>query len=535
MPTPTPPAAPGNTTPVWAQLHHLPSAGPLAADTTADVCVVGAGVAGLTTALLLAREGAKVVVLDSSQPGAGESARTTAHLANAIDDRLYNIVRWHGREGARLAVQSHGAAIDRVQAFVEELGIACDFHRLDGYLFADPADESQEESGLEEELEAARNAGFRDVEFVPWPIEGSFGPRCLRFPRQAQISPWPYLAALADEFVRLGGRIYADTRVTEVEEGRTAVVRTAAGHRVSASSLVVATNSPINDRFAIHTKQYPYRTYAVSLLVPEDSMPLGLYWDDGDPYHYVRLAPSRVPRMCSLIVGGEDHKTGHDHDPSPRFERLAAWARERFPVIPDSPVVRWSGQVMETIDGLAYLGRNPGAHDNIYVATGDSGMGMTHGTLAGMIINDLIHNRANPWSHLYNPGRVTLTAAIAFAKENFDVARQYLDWGRPHAKDDSHDLAPGGGCVVQRGLHKVALYRDPQGVVHEHSAVCPHLGCIVHWNAVESSWDCPCHGSRFQADGTVVNGPSPVNLAPAPTPDAEAGPPRPRVLPGATR
>ena len=521
---------PHSTTPVWAELHRLPVAAPLSADATADVCVVGAGVAGLTTAALLAREGAKVVVLDAAQPGVGESSRTTAHLANAIDDRFYNIARWHGREGARLAARSHGAAIDRVQAFAEELDIACDFRRLPGYLFAD---REQDEAALDEELEAARAAGLREVAFTPWPIEGAPGPRCLRFPGQAQISPWPYLAALTDEIVRRGGRVHGATRVHDVMEGRTAIIRTETGLRVAAKSLVVATNTPINDRFAIHTKQHPYRTYVASLLVPEDSMSLGLFWDNGDPYHYVRLAPSRVPGMCALIVGGEDHRTGEAEEAEARFARLEAWARGRFPVLEDSPAVRWSGQVMETIDGLGFIGRNPGLHENTYVATGDSGMGMTHGTLAGMIITDLILARANPWSHLYSPNRVTLTAALTFAKENFQVARHYLDWGRRAAKDEADGLAPGSGRVVQRGLQKIALYRDPQGSFHECSAVCPHLGCVVTWNNLEHTWDCPCHGSRFQADGTVLTGPASESLAP--TPEAKASrssaSPRSPILP----
>ena len=523
---------PPSTTPVWAGLHHLPEASPLSADATADVCVVGAGIAGLSTAALLAREGAKVIVLDASQPGRGESCRTTAHLSNAIDDRFYNIARWHGREGARLAAQSHGAAIDRVQGFVEELDIACDFRRVPGFLFA--AGE-QNESSIDDEFEAARAAGLRDTSLAPWPVEGAAGPRCLRFPGQAQISPWPYLAALADEVVRRGGRVHGGTRVHDIMEGRTAIIRTETGLRIAAKAVVVATNTPVNDRFAIHTKQHAYRTYVTSLLVPEDAVPLGLFWDNGDPYHYVRLAPSRVRGACALIVGGEDHRTGEAEQAESRFERLEQWARERFPVVDNSPAVHWSGQVMETIDGLGYIGRNPGLHENTYVATGDSGMGMTHGTLAGMIITDLILARANPWSHLYSPNRVTLTAALTFAKENFHVARHYLDWGRRAGKDETQDIPAGCGRVVQRGTQKIAVYRDAQGALHERSAVCPHLGCIVSWNNVENTWDCPCHGSRFQADGTVVNGPSAESLAP--TTEAKTGTTAPRssLLPGSGR
>ena len=509
------------TQPLWAGRHRVPEAAPLESNATADVCIVGAGIAGLSTGLLLAREGARVILLDSARPGSGESARTTAHLASAIDDRFRHIARWHGREGARFAAASHAAAIDRIETFVQELGLDCDFRRLDGYLFADPDDPSQTAAKLDLEYAAARAAGLTEIDFTPWPAPGAAGPRCLCFPRQAQLSPWPYLSGLASEFLRLGGRLYGDTRVTDFSEGPNPVVHTAAGPSVSATSLVFATNSPINDRFTIHTKQAPYRTYVLALLIPEHSLPPGLYWDDGDPYHYIRLAPSALPGHSMLIVGGEDHKTGQDADPAPRFDRLEAWTRRRFPVTEARPLARCSGQVMETVDGLAYLGRNPGAHDNTYIATGDSGMGLTHGTLAGMIINDLIHHRANPWSHLYNPGRVTLTAALTFAKENTNVALQLLDRGLHKSPADSHDLAPGQGCVVQRGRQRIALHRDADGELHARSAICTHLGCVVRWNPVESTWDCPCHGSRFSADGTVTNGPARENLAAIEDPDPQ--------------
>ncbi len=499
------------TTPVWAALHDLAPAAPLAEDARADVCVVGAGVAGLTTALLLAREGRDVVVLDAGQPGAGESARTTAHLANAVDDRYYNLLHWHGREGAVLAAQSHAAAIGRVERFVEELRLRCDFRRLPGFLFsADPGGEDE----LEEELRAARTAGLLDAEFHAWP--GGDGPRCLRFSRQAQLSPWPYLRGLAEAFTRLGGRLHGGTRVTDIEEGAEAVVRTEWGFTVRAGSVVVATNSPINDRFTMHTKIAAYRTYAVALPVAAGAVATSLYWDTANPYHYARLAPSANEGEELLIVGGEDCKTGQDEEAELRFDRLTRWARERFPAARDSvPAHCWSGQVMETIDGLAYLGRNPGSPDNTYVITGDSGMGMTHGTLGGMIVTDLIQGRPNPWSHLYEPGRLTLRAAAPYARENFNVARQYLEWGRRDVHDDPDAVPLGAGCVVRDGLNKIAVCRDALGVLHRRSAVCPHLGCIVAWNPVEHTWDCPCHGSRFDPDGEVINGPAVSPLAPA--------------------
>lgn len=499
-----------STTPVWAALHELPAAAPLAGDIHAEVCVVGAGVGGLTTALLLAREGRRVVVLDAGQPGAGESARTTAHLANAVDDRYHNLINWHGTEGAILAAQSHGAAITRVERFVEELRLKCDFVRLPGYLFPADAEPGEDggDAGLEQELRAAHAAGLLDVRFDVWPGDDG-GPRCLLFPQQAQISPWPYLRGLAEEFVRLGGSLHGHTRVTEIEEGAETVVRTESGFVVRAGAVVVATNSPINDRFAMHTKMAAYRTYVAAFRVASGAVPAALYWDNADPYHYVRLAPSPRGDGDLLIVGGEDCKTGQDKEPHWRFERLVRWARARFPAVGrEPPVACWSGQVMETIDGLAYLGRNPGSHDNTYVITGDSGMGMTHGTLGGMIVTDLIQGRANPWSALYDPTRKTLRAAVPFASENLNVARQYLDWGVRAAPDDPDTVPRGSGVVVQDGLHKIALHRDAAGVLQRRSAVCPHLGCIVAWNPVEQSWDCPCHGSRFAPDGQVLNGPA---------------------------
>jgi Rieske Fe-S protein len=175
----------------------------------------------------------------------------------------------------------------------------------------------------------------------------------------------------------------------------------------------------------------------------------------------------------------------------------------------------WGGQVMETIDGLAFIGRNPLDADNIYIATGDSGMGMTHGTIAGMLLTDLIMGRENPWSELYDPARKTLRAADVYAKEGANMAAQYTDWLTPGEVSSPDEVAPGCGAVIRRGLSKVAVFRDEHKKVHEFSAVCPHLGCIVHWNAAESSWDCPCHGSRFTSTGKVINGPSNSDLAPA--------------------
>ncbi|MCI0463179.1 MAG: FAD-dependent oxidoreductase [Gemmataceae bacterium] len=276
----------------------------------------------------------------------------------------------------------------------------------------------------------------------------------------------------------------------------------------------MATNSPINDRVAIHTKQAPYLTYAIGARVPQGSVTRALYWDTLEYYHYVRLQPLSDDQDI-LIIGGEDHKAGQVHDQKERHGRLEAWARERFPMI--GPIEhRWSGTVMETTDGLAFIGRNPLDAHNVYIATGDSGMGMTHGTIAGMLLTDLILGRQNPWSRIYSPSRKPIKGIAwkEFLVENFNVAKQYArDWASGGEVSSAEQIPPGEGAVIRHGLHKVAVYRDEQGVAHERSAVCTHLGCIVHWNGAEKTWDCPCHGSRFDAQGEVLNGPANTALA----------------------
>ncbi len=481
----------------------------LRGDTTADVCIVGAGLAGLTTAYLLSRENIRVVVLEAGPIASGETCRTTAHLANAIDDRYTEIERLHGLERSRAAAASHSAAIDLIESIAETEGIACDFKRLDGYLF--PHDNEALQL-LRAEKAAARRAGLKGVELVE--NTTGFLPRggtCLRFPRQAQFNPLKYLGGLIDAIERQGGRLYADTRVREVEEKPDALVHTENGATVSARSVVIATNSPINNRVTLHAKQAPYRTYVVAFDLPAGTVAPALYWDTADPYHYVRLAVGDGDRDV-LIVGGEDHKTGQEAHTDGIFTKLEYWARKHFPQV-GSVTHRWSGQVMETTDGLAFLGRNPGSPPNIYVATGDSGMGMTHGTLAGVIISDLIQGRKNRFAELYDPARITINSTPELVKENVNMAAQYLDWVIP-TKTDAADLPPQAGCVIQRGPEKIAVYRAPDGTQREMSAVCPHLGGIVRWNETENTWDCPCHGSRFAADGTVINGPAYSALAP---------------------
>ncbi len=494
--------APQGSESLWMATAPLERFPPLEANEKADVCVVGAGIAGLTTAYLLARAGRDVVVVDLGRVGGQETPRTTAHLTNVLDNRFTGIEQLHGEEASRLAWESHEAAIDRIESIAREESIDCDFERMDGWLFL----QAEHPDDLDEELAAAHRAGLTGAKkHDRAPIDSFDTGPSLRFPRQAQFHPLKYLAGVSAAIRRDGGRIYGGTRVVEVESNGTARVATAAGHEVTAGAVVVATNCPISERFAIHGKQAPYRTYVIALEAPV-GLPRALYWDTGHPYHYLRLAAGEKGDV--LVVGGEDHRTGQTDDERERYETLEAWTRERF-ADAGRVVHRWSGQVMEPADGLAFIGRMGG--DHIYVASGDSGQGITHGTIAGMLISDLILGRDNPWTALYDPARKTLKALPELAKAALGTAAGYADWV---TSGDPEEIARGSGAVVRRGLDKVAVYRDENGVLHERSAKCPHLGCVVAWNDAERMWDCPCHGSRFDALGKVTHAPAIGDLSP---------------------
>ncbi len=511
----------GETTSVWLGTFEVPSFPALGGDARADVCVVGAGIAGLSTAYVLTKAGKKVIVVDDGPIGGGESGRTTAHLTNAMDDRIYVLEHVHGAEGVRRIVESHGAAVDRIEQIVREERIDCDFMRVDGYLFLGGGDR---ERVLDEELAAAHRAGLTGVSKLSnVPDAGyNFGP-CLRFPNQGQFHSLKYLTGLAQAIVRGGGRIYCDTHVASVEGGSPCKVETETKHTITADAVCVCTNASITDMFRTHMKQAPYRTFVIAAVVPRGSVPAALYWDTPDPYHYVRLQPLEEPApgaltgdtlYDALIVGGEDHKTAHEDDAEDRWRCLEEWMRERWPQAREV-IYRWSGQILEPNDYIAFIGRNPDGAKNVYMASGDSGQGMTHGAIAGMLLSDLVLGRSNPWESLYDPHRVSLrTRPIEeFAKENADVALQYvLDYASPGDVGAETEIPRGEGRLIRHGLHKVAAYRDDSGTVHTCSAVCTHLKCIVQWNSAEKSWDCPCHGSRFDPYGKVLNGPAVSDL-----------------------
>lgn len=481
-----------------------------------EVLIIGGGIAGLTTAYKLVKAGKKVVLVEDGFIGSGETGRTTAHLTCALDDRYYYIESTFGKEASKLAAQSHSAAIDEIENTVQTLNIDCSFKRVNGYLFLHPSDKIE---NLEKEFQATQTAGIKTnfLKVTPTITGGETMPSIV-FNNQAQFHVLHYLKGLADAITALGGIIYTEARAENITKEGAEVN----GFTFSAEHIVVATNTPVNDTFTMHTKQAAYRTYVVAGKIPKGMLPYSLWWDTGDldskwvaqPYHYVRLE-NFDDQYDLLISGGEDHKTGQADEEGisalERYDRLENWTRSYFPMLEDI-TYRWSGQVMEPVDGLGFMGKNPG-DDNIYIITGDSGNGMTHATIGAMIISDLILGNKNNWEELYSPSRITLKSTGDFIKEAGNMASQYLDWIKGSDLENTADLAAGEGGVLSSGLKKIAVYRDYDNTLKAFSAVCPHLGCIVQWNDDEKSFDCPCHGSRFSTDGTVTNGPAQTDLS----------------------
>jgi glycine/D-amino acid oxidase-like deaminating enzyme/nitrite reductase/ring-hydroxylating ferredoxin subunit len=497
-----------STKSIWFDTIVAPTRLAITNDATVDVCVIGAGIAGLSVAYTCARNGKSVVVLDLDQIGCGESGRTTAHLATELDDRYARLESARGEEVSRMAYEAHAAAVDRIEQTIRDERIDCDFTRLDAYLFLGGDDTEQL---LDDELAAARRAGCTDAEKVPQVPGFASGP-ALRFPRQGRFHILKYLSGLAEAIERHGGQIYGDSKVESIEGGAPATVTTSTGITITATDVVVCTNGSISDMVITHTKQAPYRTFVIAHAVERGAVPDALYWDTPDPYHYVRIQPLEDGRDA-VLIGGEDHKTAHADDAGTRFATLESWARGKWPQLGER-ITQWSGQCLEPIDYLMFCGRNPDGAEHVWMASGDSGMGMTHGTIAGMLLPALMEGKTHRWASVFDPRRFIAHAAEleTFAKENIDVAMQFRDYVTPGQVGDVADIPRGEGRVIRRGLHKVAAYKDDTGKVHECSAVCTHVKCIVDWNTAEKSWDCPCHGSRFDPYGKVLNGPAITDL-----------------------
>ena len=348
------------------------------------------------------------------------------------------------------------------------------------------------------------------------PLANCDNQHALRYPRQATFHPLKYLKGLARVIEAKGGVLYSETVVQEIQERKDGSVATKTDRGViTAKAAVVATNSPIIDTLALHTKMAPYRTYAMAFAIKRGAIPDALYWDTLDPYHYVRLQPGEGATDY-LIVGGADHKSGEADNADLRFDALEAWARNLIPAAKDV-THRWSGQVLDTIDYAGFIGRNPGSQ-NVYVHTGDSGQGMTHGVVGSLINSALILGDTPKYQEVYEPTRKTPSGIGNFLRENLTAVKNFAEYLAPGELKSLDDLKPRQGAIVRQGLNKIAAYRDKDGVLHARSAACTHVGCHLHWNSFETCWDCPCHGSQFAIDGTALNGPAVSALA-----DVEAG------------
>lgn len=487
-----------------------------------DVAIIGAGITGVTAARLLKDAGLKVALIDSRRVGKGETSKTTAHLTEVLDVRYHDLVSSFGLDGAKAAAESQRAAIERIAAFVRDRHIDCQFQRLPGYLYTETEKDAR---SLEQEAEAVRRLGLkaeatRDVP-LPFPVVGA-----LRFENQAQFNPRTYLLALLEGLDGAGSHVFEDAQVLDVQgadkHGPCRVMTDRAV--IEAGDVIVAANVPISTKLAMHTKLAAYRSYVVAVALPGPG-PAGLFWDTASPYHYIRS--HQIDGTWYLVVGGEDHKVGETEDTHMPFERLEAYVTSHFGRTPQGTDLRWSGQIIEPVDGLPYIGKSPG-EDHLYVATGFAGNGMTSGTLAAMILADEVLSATNPWRDLYDATRFKpLASAKSFVSENVDFPKHLVGdrLTRLEGRAGLTALPAGEGAVLKLDGEKVAVYRNTRGELVALSPVCTHLGCLVQWNTTEKSWDCPCHGSRFDPQGRVLNGPATAGLQAKPEAVRDAQPP----------
>jgi len=464
-----------------------------------DVAVIGGGITGLTTALLLAGEGLSVGLLDQGAIATGTSGYTTAKVTSQHHLTYARIRMTHGKDGAATYAAAMEAAKERIAAFVDE-GIDCDFRRRQAYIYATRPGEL---SLLEAETRAAREAGLPATldQDVPAPFRTTGG---MRFDNQAEFHARKYLLGLADRLSQAGGEVFEHTRAVGVQEGEPCVVQTDCGD-IHAKHVVVATLMPFLDRGGHFARAYASRSYVVTARVRGD-LPEAMLHAAAPPMNSIRSVPFRGEEL--LMVLGESHHLGSPKARPDRYRKVAEFAQRHWDV--GSFEHRWSSQDYSPDDGVPYIGRVTPWSQRVYVATGFKKWGMTAGTLAGMLITDAIVGRENPWASMFSATRIKpLAEGPRFMSENSRVGVRFVaDRILARGGRDIGDLAPGEGGIVSSDGEKVAGYRDPTGALHAVSTRCTHLGCQVAWNAAETSWDCPCHGSRFSPDGAVLNGPA---------------------------
>jgi glycine/D-amino acid oxidase-like deaminating enzyme/nitrite reductase/ring-hydroxylating ferredoxin subunit len=493
-----------NTSSFWVDTTPPQAFPSLDRDVTVDVAIVGAGITGITAAYLLKAAGLNVAVLERSTCGSGDTGCTTAHLTMVTDVLLSNLVKNFGRDTATAVWDAGHIAIDRVENHIQTEGIDCDFRRVPGFLLEALAGEGLPAQELEKQAQLARELGFAASlvrQIQPFGLSG------VRFEGQGVFHPRKYLQGLLRTIAGHGSYVFEQTAVDEFSE--MPLMLKAHGHRVSYDSVVLATHTPRmgnSGKLAstlLQSKLALYSSYAIAGRVPSGQLAAGLYWDTADPYSYLRVESQ--PGSDFAIFGGADHKTGQVTDTSSCYESIERMLRRFAPTF--ELTHRWSGQVVESIDGLPFIGET--AHRQ-FVATGFGGNGMTFGTIAGMMARDAVVGRSNPWREMFDPSRTSVRAgAWDYLKENRDYV-YYMIRDRIASRHavTLRGLRPNEGRVVEIDGRLVAASRDSQSVITLRSAICPHMGCEVHWNQAEATWDCPCHGSRFKPDGSVIAGPA---------------------------
>ncbi|HEX2159083.1 MAG TPA: FAD-dependent oxidoreductase [Actinomycetes bacterium] len=476
-------------------------------DLKVDVAVLGGGITGLATALLLQQAGASVAVVEAGRLACGVTGYTTAKVTSLHGLTYAKLTSTFGAEGARIYGEANQAGLELIASLVEQLGIDCDFERLPAFTYTE---DPLRVSAIEEEVEAAQEAGlpasFSTEIGLPFPVQGA-----VRFEGQAQFHPRRFCLGLAEAIDAGGGQVFERTRAVNIRPGAPCTVDTEHG-RLRAEHVVLATHLPFFDPAGLFAKTSPSRSYAAVVTLAEPAPP-GMYLSAD--------AATRSVRPLALgsrqaVLAGEEHKTGHGRDTRSHYQELEAWARERFPV--RSLDHRWSAQDYLPADNVPYIGRLIPGYGRLHVATGFKKWGMTHSAVAASLLCDQITGRPNPWSELFRATRLRpLASAKELAAHNLDVGLRFAgDRLRTARPSPARDLAPGEAGIRQLDGEKVAAYRDEDGRLHAVSGRCTHLGCLVAWNAAERTWDCPCHGSRYTYEGKVIQGPAVGDLAPRP-------------------
>jgi glycine/D-amino acid oxidase-like deaminating enzyme/nitrite reductase/ring-hydroxylating ferredoxin subunit len=469
-----------------------------------DVAVVGAGIAGITAAVLLKRAGKTVALLDSKRIVHGATGYTTAKVTSGHGLGYTKIRKAFGEEGTRTYAAANQAALERIAHFVEEDGIDCDFERKTNYAYAEDEDQAAQ---VKEEVEVEQAAGLpaslvREAP-LPYPVTAA-----VRLDNQAQFHPRKYLLALASTIPGDGSHVFENSRVQTVKHGEPCEVVADQGV-IRARDVVVATHLPILDRGLFFAKAYPHRSYAVAASIDPSDAPDGMFINAGTPTRSVRTMPDGD--RLFINVGGNGHKVAAEDDTPARYDQLEEFLREHWPNAGEVEY-RWSTQDYMPHDQVPYVGRAWRTAKHGYTATGFNKWGMTNGTAAAMIISDAILGRENPWAELFDAQRLRPIRTSKFFKENLSAGFHFFaDRIRAGDKGSLDEVGPGEGAIVGR-VRKTAVYRDDDGKVHELSPVCRHLYCHVHWNPAERSWDCPCHGSRYAAEGRVIEGPATKDL-----------------------